>query len=680
MGSDPLDGAAEFPDDGAGIESIEEKPEDLLAFKSKLHGTTLARLMDLRDLGEEAIKDHADDWQRIDEHMGIKVDLTRQAIKGDGSVQTDKKEMPFERAFVVPVSFAVEKVLSTQIVSVFTGRDPMTQFDGTGPEDVAGAKLMEAVAGYDLQRTRANLVIQSATQSALRYGLAPVHSYWNEDMGWVMKPLVEGPMAQMISAMYPDLARPVRQWGLKRAHVQWEPVDPYRFRIDPRKSVSKFQQGDFIGHERVESFIFFDQRQLKNKDGPYFNCKHLKNVGYDREAARSMTREEGMQGSFYQDSLSFPTEHLEVRLIPKEWELGESDRAEIWWFEWCGDAVIVRAHRSPYHHGDFNYSVGESLPDYHTVINPGFGEMVDPFQRFMNWMGSSHYENVRRFINNSALIADRFIEMEDVLNPKPGGHIRLTQDAQDLIESGMVSDGRVFYPQLNLQDVTKGHIEEIQWMFELVGRMTGVNDPAQGIQLPSKRTATEINALTGSASQRTQGITRTLDDMLVGPLAEHLSAIRQQMTTDDQWYRVGGDLAREIERRLGNDPSKILESTEGGIRALISPHDLYGQYDYVPYSGVDPQNPARSAETMMQLMEMGMPLADPQQMMMLGEEEVLDTKEMFIRIAENFKVKDISRLFKPNPMMQPPPMPQVVPDEAMAAGMEAGNFVPPGAI
>ena len=482
-------------------------------------------------------------------------------------------------------------------------------------------------------------------------------------------------MAELLKLQFPDLARPVRQWGLKRAHVKWDPVDPYRLRVDPRKSIARFQEADFIGHERVESYIYFSQRKLKNKDGPYFNCEHLKSVGYDRETARTMKREQGTEGSYYEDSLCYPTEHIEVRLIPKEWKLGESDRAEIWWFEFCGDAVIVRAHRSPYHHGEFNYCIGESLPDMHTVVNSGFGEMVDPFQRFMNWMGSSHYENIRRFINNSALLADRFIEMEDVLNPKPGGHVRLTSDAQDLIESGMVQDGRIFYPQLALTDVTKGHIDEIQWMFELVGRMTGANDTSQSVALSSKRTATEVDALTGAASQRTQGIAMTLDEMLIGPLAEHLSMIRQQMTTDEQWYRVNGDLAREIQRRIGAD-NPILQSTEGGIRALIAPEDLYGQYDYVPMSGMDPQNPSRSAETLMQLMEIGQPMADPQTMMMLGEEEVLDTKEMFTRIAENLKVKDISRLFRPNPLIPP----QVVPDEAMAAGVQAGNFVDPAQI
>ena len=684
MDDDPMEGAAEFPDDSE-FESVEETPDQMLEYSRPLHSEVLARLIDLRDLGEQAIKDHADDWQRIDEHMGMRVDLTRSSIKGDGGVDTDKKEMPFEKSFVVPVSFAVEKVLTTQTVSVFAGRDPMTQFDGAGPEDVAGAKLMEATAAYDLARMRANLVVHSATQSAYRYGIAPVHEFWNEDMGWIMKPLISGPMAEMASMMYPELSRPVRQWGLKRAHVKWEPVDPYKLRIDPRKSVARFQQGDFIGHERVESLLYFEQRKLKKKDGPYFNCKQLRSVGFDKEQARTIKREEGTEGEYYEDSLVYPTEHMEVRLVPKEWELGESDRAEIWWFEWCGDSVIVRAHRSPYHHGEFNYQIGETLPDFHTVVNSGFGEMIDPFQRFMNWMGSSHYENIRRFINNSALIMERFVEVEDIKKPKPGGHIRVTQEAQELFASGMVSDPRVFYPQLGLNDVTKGHVEEIQFMFELVGRMSGANDPAQGVHLPSKRTATEIDALTGAASQRVQGIALILDEMLVGPLAGHLSQIRQQMTTDAQWYRINGDLAREIQRRIGAD-NPILQSTEGGIRAMIAPHDLYGQYDYVPYSGMDPQNPARSAETLMQLMELGQPMADPQMMLAIGEEEVLDVKELFTRIAENLRVKDISRLFRPNPLIpqQPPAVPGgvpvapgapgVVPDEQFAAQVEAGNF------
>jgi hypothetical protein len=681
------------PDDMGGgearITSAPERPiHERLKYKTVLHKKTIARLTSLRDLGREVIQNKVDDWNRADEHNQVHIDLTRSALKGDGTVKTTEKEIPFERSLVVPVSFAVEKTLLTQGMSLFSARDPMVQFDGAGPEDVAGAKLLETVGAYDLRRMRAPLVVGSAFQSALRYGIAPVHSFWNEDMGWTMKPLVEGPMAEILGAQYPELTRPIRQWGLRSAHVDWRPVDPYKLRLDPRKSASNFQRSDFIGHERVESLTFFTQRQLKNEDGPYFNVDQLKKTGFDTgDKNRSVGAEPGAEYKDYGDTASYRTEHLEVRLIPKEWKLGDSERAEIWWFEWCGDDVIVRAHRSPYHHGEFNYQIGEALPDMHTVINPGFGEIMDPLQRFMNWMASSHLENVRRFINNESIVSPAYIEMDDLLNPMPARFVRTTEEADELIREGAVSGVGSFFQQMPVQDMTKGHLQDITWMFDLVSRLSGVNDPVQGIQLPTRRTATEIETISGAASQRISYLVEILDEMLVGPLAEHLASIRQQFTTDTQWYRVAGDLAREIELRVGE--SDMIQSTEGGLRVKIAPWDLYGNYDYVPLSGNDPQNPAKSAESLIQLLEVMAPiphLVDPQAAMMMGEEDVADLKEVVIRIGENLGIKDIKRLFKPlfdeqgMPLAPPPPPIGVVPDEEMAAMAAAGNAVPAGVV
>jgi hypothetical protein len=53
---------------------------------------------------------------------------------------------------------------------------------------------------------------------------------------------------------------------------------------------------------------------------------------------------------------------------------------------------------------------------------------------------------------------------------------------------------------------------------------------------------------------------------------------------------------------------------------------------------------------------------------------------MFTRVAENMRIKDIDRFWKPNPLIPPPMMgPEVVGDEEMAAGMQAGNLVSPEA-
>jgi hypothetical protein len=448
--------------------------------------------------------------------------------------------------------------------------------------------------------------------------------------------------------------------------VRHQAIDPYKFRIDPRKSISTFQEGDVVGHQFLESLLYFKGRQLEKKEGAYFNVKELDDKGWGKKSADKTEGDEpGSQVDDIEEIRSYETEHLEIRLIPREWKLGDSDRAEIWWFEWCGDEVIVRAHPSPYDHGKFNYGCGAAYPDQNVILSMGMGQMIDPFQRFMTWMASSRFENVRRFINNSALIMTDYIEVEDVMKPKPAGHI------MDLIAQGLVSDARVFYPQLALTDVTKAHMEDIQQLFEWVGRMTGANDMTQGIHLPSKRTATEVDKLSGAASQRTASMGEDLDAGLFGPLAVLHSMIRQQYTRDPQWYRIGGDMAAEIEARVGS--ADMIQRQGSGLHVKIAPWDLYGAYDYIPYTGMDPANPARSVESLMNLLQVvsGIPyLNDPQAGIMMGEEEIADLKEFVLRIGENMKIKDVSRLFKKNPIIQQ------MEDAQLEQQKAAGNVVP----
>ena len=668
---DPMEGAAEFPE-GSEISSSEAPLSDRLKYGSPLHKELLGKLIRFRDKAEEPIKAMHESWNLVDEHMGLHVDLTRSSIKGDGSLNTREYEIPFEKALVVPVSFSVEKVIQAQLGSIFAGRDPQFQYGGNGPEDEGGAKLMEVAVAYDLRKGNFAQTSSQSIQNALRYGLAPVHSYWSEEWGYMQKPMVQGPMAAALGKILPDLVRPIRQWGKRCSHVQHDAIDPYKFRIDPRQSISTFQKGDIAGHEFCESLLFFKGRRLSSGEGPYFNCKQLEKSGWGRKnQGRSLGDEPGSKSSDDADIQTYFTEHLEIRIIPKDWNLSDNDRPEIWWFEWCGDDVIVRAHPSPYDHGLFNYGIGTSYPDANVVIPMGMGQMIDPFQRFMTWMASSRFENVRRFINNAALVMEDFIEVEDVMNPMPAGHIRLKQAAQDLIALGVVSDARVFFPQLQLSDVTRGHIDDIQLLFEWVGRMTGANDMSQGIHLPSKRTATEIDKLMGSASQRSQQMAEDLDSMLFGPLAEIHCMIRQQYSTDQQWFRIDGDIAKSLSEEYMME-GKIKQGAGGGIHAQIAPWDFYGQYDYIPYTGMDPNNPARSAENLIQLMQIGQGagLNNPQQMMMMGEQDIMDLKEFVIRIGENLKVKDTARLFKPNPMIQ------VMQDQQLEAQRQAGNVVP----
>jgi hypothetical protein len=79
----------------------------------------------------------------------------------------------------------------------------------------------------------------------------------------------------------------------------------------------------------------------------------------------------------------------------------------------------------------------------------------------------------------------------------------------------------------------------------------------------------------------------------------------------------------------------------------------------------------------MQLLQMGSSIpiiSNPMMAAQMGEDEILDQKEVFTRLFENMKIKDVSRMFKPNPLMQVQPM------DMIQQQVQAGNMVPAGQV
>jgi len=74
--------------------------------------------------------------------------------------------MPWARSIVVPVSYAILQVFLTQLMAIFTKRDPPLEIHGVGSEDVRPAKLMNAVMAYDQVQTNYILELYTALQDA----------------------------------------------------------------------------------------------------------------------------------------------------------------------------------------------------------------------------------------------------------------------------------------------------------------------------------------------------------------------------------------------------------------------------------------------------------------------------------------------------------------------------------
>ena len=642
----------------------EPSVEDKLKYGGQFHADTLARVVARLKMAKDAVQQRYDSWDKVDEQVRLYVDTSRGAERPDGTTMTDTIEFPFERGIVVPVSYAVLTVRLSQLMSILLNRSPLWEVDGRGPEDVNTARLMETAIEYDMQQCMAILTLYTQMQDAEKYGIGIIYDVWETEEGWVsQKPAAN---FQMVSDLFGMPTRS-RSWATVREFNSWTSIDPYRFWCDPRVPKATFQSGEFAGHRFTRSYLYLLERSVDN-GGSYFNVGALpskqaefRDITPKRDTILA-TSGELRATTDEKDKGYFIVDHLQIRLIPKDWGLGDSKLPEIWWFTVANETVIIRAHPSSYEHGQFTYSVIESNFDAHALYNPGNIENISGLQRFMNWLLNSHFENIRKSLNDVLVYAPSLIEESDLLNPGPARHIRLSPRGEELLLNGMLQPGQ-FLQQLPVGDVTGPHLNAFQFMYEMVQLMMATNDPATGQPTQNKKTLGEVNQMMMGSGKRIALSFRLYESMGWQPMILRAICNRQQFTSLEQFMRISGDAATDD-----------IQATK---RMLIKPWDLQGNFDYIPRSASLPPDPSRQAMVWVQLM---LGLGQFPQIMAPGADgKMLDVRKIFNEVARNMGIRNISQFYTQAPQIAPGipgPGMQVMPDEQVANGVQRGDLTP----
>jgi len=641
--------------------------EERLQYGTALHAEVLNRINARLNLSYDKISQRFSDWDRVDRQVRMYLDLTEGAIRGDrttlyGPDGTPVREMPFERSIVIPVSYAVLNVRLAQYMSILQGRKPLWSLEGRGPEDVRPSRLMEAVLDYDMEQCRALLAIYSALQDAEKYGIGVIYDVWTEEYGWKTNPRLNNPLARQLARIAGLPSNLWRVWGVTKEYNSWTSIDPYLFRPDPRVPKTAVQEGEFVGHRTFVSYLYLLERSVEN-GGIYFNVGVLPRFRGETTQEYIPKRDTILTaGPDYRATVDpddkgyFAVDHIQIRLIPKEWKLGDGTTPEVWWFSVVNKAVIVRAHRSSYEHGQFTYAVGESNFDPHSLDNMGNIESLAGLQRFINWMLNSHFENIRKTLNDVLIYGASFVEETDIVNPGPARHIRLTQRGEELVELGMPITH--FVSQLPVVDITAPHLQASQFLWEMVQRMMATSDPQMGHPTQKKKTLGEIQQVISGASMRLSVAFRLYEEMLFLPLVRRAIANRQQFTTLEQYYRITGEAIKEF---------------AGATRELITVSDLQGNFDYSPRSEVLPPDPAKAAMAWTQFM-LAISKA-PQVFLAPGPDgKRLDPRTIINEMARALGIKNVSQLYVQDNMPVPPV--RVVPDEEVEKQVQRGNMVP----
>jgi hypothetical protein len=676
----PDDGSLQLPDNAKITSPAAKMDPKTLEFQLQpdkpLHGKLLQRVRSRLDLSFRNQSLRYDSWDRADEKRRLYVNLARPARRGDNTTDINKVEMPFQRSIVMPVTYAIHETRKAKMASQFFFRAPFTQLDGRGIEDVKPAKMAEVKLEYDYQQSDGPLAVYSVIQDADAYGVGILYDHWDEVPGWKQVP-PDPMMASMAQGMGLPPPEPTMEWGVLKQFTRWSPVDPYMAWPDPRVTRGRLQEGEFFGHRAFRSFFWLLERSMEN-GGNYINIAELKKQGAGSQGSQGDTRiaqrNRAMEAQQFRlkdaadesDKGYFVIDNFQIKLIPKDWGLGDGDKPEIWWVSMADERIIIRCHRSAYMHNEFTYACAETNFDIHQYANPGIVENLDGMQRTIDWLVNSRIDNVRKFLNDMLIFSPELIEEDDVLHPGSARWIRLTQQGTLAAMQGLDINNMI--RQFQVQDVTGAHFEITQFLMDMANKLGSANDTMQGQELPEKRTLGEINNAVQSGSERISVTSKIIDAMVFKPLGLRAIANAQQFYDLDQWVRVVGDYAEIDPDSLG--------------RMQISRADLAGNFDYIPMTALTPQDPARMLSVWNQLYDMAIQnpaLSTPDPL----DASVLSMKDLFKFVARLGGAREVDTFFKQLPQMMPQPgappgsgAPGVLPDQQIEQGVQAGNLVP----
>jgi hypothetical protein len=550
--------------------------------KSKpLHGKVLERLKEYISASKQMMSNRYTVWQEAEEQFVAympekELDIARKDLRKHG--------VPQYTTITVPYSYATAMTAHTYYSSVFLAREPVFQYQGRHGESQDSELAVESLVSYQMNAGFNLVPLYIWLLDPLKYGVGVIGMYWDEETKYVSQ-IVDEPITFLgVPIPGKTRTRKVRKTlevpgyqGNKLFNVR-----PQDFFPDPRFPMWRFQEGEFCGrYVELSTTAVYSGAQR----GEYFNVnglKGFKGLMVDREKGSSQ-----IQLPYPSDNSILGTESIGtltgyeilVKLVPKDWGLGKSDKLEMWAFTYVGDEVIIAARPVGLLHGKFPYAVIEYEIDGYSMFPRGMLEAMQPLQDTLSWLINAHFYNVRKNLNGEFLADPSMVVMKDFDDPNPGRVIRLRSAAYGM-------DVRTMVTQLATANVTQQHIGDAQLVGDMIQRLLGVTDNVMGmVNSGGRKTATEVRTASGFSINRLKTNTEFFSAMGFAPLGCMLLESSQQLYEAERKFRIVGDLTGRSDPYMN-----------------ITPEMIAGYYDFIPVDGTMPVDRLAMAKMWQELM------------------------------------------------------------------------------
>ena len=618
---------------------LDLKPDS--KFHNKLRNYIWERARESRN----EISKRFDNWREIDRTLTIYVSPTEE----EELLQAKDPSRPISVVF--PYSYSMLEALLTYMTMAFF-QDPMFQYEGVEDDDTVGAMLMELVIRLHCIKNKVPLNIHTVLRDALAYGVGIGIPEWSQRYG--RKPVRTSSITQ--SELGTSVNREVTMTpSLLFEGNSLSNVEPYMWLPDPSVSSSDIQRGEFIGWVDRTNYM----NLLSSETEPNSNLFNVKYLKYRKDKRSTLALDQSDRLTKYGGSTDIhrsltnttnPVDIIKmyVTIIPKDWEISNSEVPEKWYFELAADDVIIACEKADHNHGMYPVAVASPEYDGYSITPIGCMEVLYGLQHTLDFLFSSHIANVRKAINDMLIVDPYLVNIEDLKDPQPGKLIRLRRPAWGRGVDKVVQ-------QLAVTDITRLNIADSAYITQWMDRISGADQSMQGalrMSGPERLTSSEFQGTRGSAISRLQRLAMIVGMQFMQDVGTMFAVHTQQYMQQETYVKAVGRYGDQLKNTLGRD------------KIPVSIYDLAINYDLIVRDGSIPGGNFSSA-----WIDLFKVIGQTPELM-----QQFDVTRIFMYIAQQLGAKNVEDFRRNLDQVQP----TVVPDETALRQAEAGNLVPLG--
>jgi len=644
----------------AGLRAVDlgyEYPEGLnLRPGTELHDSLVDMVLRYANASNQAMSGRHDSWNEIDKVLKA---YTYNAPVGGPRDKKGKDAngnlIDGSRRIVMPVSFVVLETLLTYMSSAFF-RSPVFKYEGTGPEDVLGAQLLTQVVDGHVHKNAVPLALHTSFRDMFAYGVGYASPRWEVQMGRSFSTRPIGFLDINRSLFKQTGTRKVENpYGVLYEGNTLDNIDPYLALPDPNVSPHEIHKSEFFGWIDETSYSELRRMEASETSG-MFNVKYLKKIADTGGDLRGSIRNKGERGrreSINHQDQGTPADAIwmYIDLIPAEVGLGSSDDPETWIFCVGADQILLKAEPLNLVHGRIPVVAGAPDYDGYSVAPMSRLLAIEEMQQLVDFLYTSHVENIKRVINDNIVVDPSLINIHDVNDNRPGKVIRIMKKGWG---ANNIRNNGIF--QLDVKDATQQNVSEAQFLMEQAKLATSTMDQLSGTLAPrtSRVSASEAQSTRQSGLSRLERPAQLISMQFMQPIARMFASNVQQFMSEETFVKATGELRDRLEADFGISPRRE--------RVKVSPLDLVINYDVTAHDGAIP-----GSEDTQTLVDMFQTIS--QNETLAGQ---FDMVRMFKAIARQAGVKNVDDFQRRAQQQQP----TVLPDEQVAREVERGNFEP----